>query len=102
MRAVSVLAAMAAVSFARADDGAASAQPYDPTEHWEVNTETGVLWRVTGSATPLAYTVLPQLLTVESTRVGTARPLAGGENERQRRLRWMRRTSIPRGSSVCW
>ena len=70
---------MAAAPLARADADATSAQPYDPTEHWEVNTETGVLWRVTGSATPLAYTVLPQLLTVESTRVGTARPLAGGD-----------------------
>jgi len=79
LRAAFILAALAAVPLARADADATPAQPYDPTEHWEVNTETGVLWRVTGSATPLAYTVLPQLVTVESSRVGTARPLAGGD-----------------------
>jgi len=52
---------------------------YDLTEHWEVDYETGVLWRVTGSATPLSYTVLPQLLTFKSPRIGTARPLFGGD-----------------------
>ena len=52
---------------------------YDPTQRWEVDYETGVIWRVTGDATPLSYTVLPQLLTVESPLVGTARPFAGGD-----------------------
>ena len=78
MRAVSVVAAMAA-PFALAGEDATTAQPYDPTEHWEVNTETGVLWHLTSLASPLAYTVLPQLVTVESTRIGTVRPLAGGD-----------------------
>lgn len=52
---------------------------YDPTQRWEVDYETGVIWRVTGDATPLSYTVLPQLLTVKSPLVGTARPFAGGD-----------------------
>jgi hypothetical protein len=51
----------------------------DPVRHWEVAGESGVLWRVTGSATPLSYTVLPQILTVKSPLVGTIRPLAGGD-----------------------
>jgi len=52
---------------------------YDPVRHWEVDYESGVIWRVTGSATPLSYTVLPQLLTVKSPLVGTTRPFAGGD-----------------------
>ncbi len=52
---------------------------YDPTAHWEVDYESGILWRVTGSATPLSYTVLPQMLTFKSPRIGTARPLFGGD-----------------------
>ena len=79
MRTVFAVAAISGAALARADGSGAAAEPYDPTLHWEVNYETGVLWRVTGSATPLAYTVLPQILTAESTRVGTARPLAGGD-----------------------
>jgi hypothetical protein len=53
--------------------------PYDPTRHWEADYESGVIWRVTGDATPLSYTVLPQLLTVKSPLVGSARPFAGGD-----------------------
>ena len=52
---------------------------YDPTQHWEVDYESGALWRFTGSATPLSYTVLPQLLTVKSPLVGTSRPFFGGD-----------------------
>jgi lipid A 3-O-deacylase len=52
---------------------------YDPTQHWEVDYESGVLWRFTGDATPLSYTVEPQILTVKSPLVGDARSFAGGE-----------------------
>jgi len=38
----------------------------DPTQHWELDYETGLLWRFTGSATPLTYTILPQILSVKS------------------------------------
>lgn len=78
-RLLSLCAAMSCVSLALADSNAAVAGPYDPTQHWEVDYESGVLWRVTGSATPLSYTVLPQLLTVKSPRIGTARSFAGGD-----------------------
>jgi lipid A 3-O-deacylase len=71
--------AMACVPFARADAGLPDAAPYDPTRHWEVDYESGVLWRVTGSATPLTYTVEPQILTVKSPLVGDARPFLGGD-----------------------
>ena len=37
----------------------------DPIEHCEVAFETGVLWKVGGGATPLAYTILPQMLTIK-------------------------------------
>jgi len=52
---------------------------YDPVQHWELDYESGILWRFTGSATPLSYTVLPQLLTVKSPLVGTVRPFFGGD-----------------------
>ncbi len=70
---------LACPGIARADDNATLAAPYDPVQHWEVDYETGVLWRFTGDATPLSYTVLPQLLTVKSPLVGTARPFYGGD-----------------------
>ena len=41
--------------------------------------ESGIIWRFTGSATPLSYTVLPQLLTIKSPLVGTIRPFFGGD-----------------------
>ncbi len=50
----------------------------DPTAQWEADYETGVLWRFTGSATPLSYTLLPQILSIKTPRTGTIRPLAGG------------------------
>jgi hypothetical protein len=55
------------------------APPADPVQRWETGFETGVLWRVTGSATPLTYTVAPQILTVKTPMVGDARPLFGGD-----------------------
>ena len=78
-RVLSFFVATSCVSLANADGGGAPAGPYDPVQHWEVDCESGVLWRVTGSATPLGYTVLPQLLTVKSPLVGTSRSLAGGD-----------------------
>jgi hypothetical protein len=65
------------VPLARGDTGVALT--YDPTQHWEVDYESGVLWRVTGSATPLSYTVLPQILTFKSPLVGTARSYDWGD-----------------------
>jgi len=38
----------------------------DPTTNWETDFETGILWRITGSATPLDYVLLPQIFTVKS------------------------------------
>jgi len=64
---------------AGAEESAALAAPYDPTEHWEVDYETGLLWKFSGDATPLSYTFLPQILTFKSPRVGTARPFFGGD-----------------------
>jgi len=78
-RLMSLCAAMSCVSLALADGDGALTAPYDPTQHWEVDYESGVIWRVTGSATPLSYTVLPQLLTVKSPLVGTTRPFFGGD-----------------------
>lgn len=51
----------------------------DPTQDWEVGYESGVIWRVTGSATPLSYTVAPQLITVISPLIGSAKPFLGGD-----------------------
>jgi len=76
---MALCASMSCVSLALADGSGALEAPYDPTEHWEVDYESGVIWRVTGSATPLSYTVLPQLLTVKSRLVGTSRPFLGGD-----------------------
>jgi len=74
---------------ARADDPAAGAAPavassavvapYDPTQHWELDYESGVLWRFSGDATPLTYTILPQMITVKSPLVGDIRPFFGGD-----------------------
>jgi lipid A 3-O-deacylase len=74
-----LFASLCCVPAAFADGSANLAAQYDPTEHWEVDYESGLLWRFTGSATPLSYTILPQLLTVKSPRVGTIRPFFGGD-----------------------
>jgi lipid A 3-O-deacylase len=71
--------AMALATRALADGGATLVAPYDPTQHWEIDTESGILWRFTGDATPLTYTILPQMLTFKSPLVGTARPFFGGD-----------------------
>jgi lipid A 3-O-deacylase len=72
-----LMAALA--SHARGDEGAAPAVPYDPVQHWEIDYESGILWRFSGDATPLSYTVMPQMLTVKSPLVGTIRPFFGGD-----------------------
>jgi hypothetical protein len=64
---------------ARADDADPAAPPYDPVQHWELDYESGLLWKFSGDATPLSYTVMPQLLTVKSPLVGTIRPFFGGD-----------------------
>jgi hypothetical protein len=79
VRALILCLALSGAPAALADGGGAAAAAYDPTQHWEFDAESGVLWRVTGSATPLSYTVLPQLLTVKSPLVGDARPFFGGD-----------------------
>ena len=71
-----------ALSFAAAafaDSPSSMVAPYDPTQHWEVDYESGVLWKFTGDATPLSYTFEPQILTVQSPINGDARSLWGGD-----------------------
>lgn len=47
------------------------------TTRWEIDATTGVLWRVGGSATPLSYTLLPQIISFKIPPV-FERPWAGG------------------------
>jgi lipid A 3-O-deacylase len=79
VRLLFLAAVLAGMAVARADTSETLAAPYDPTQHWELDYESGVLWRFTGDATPLAYTVLPQLVTVKSPLVGDIRPFFGGD-----------------------
>lgn len=51
----------------------------DPTTEWNVGYESGLIWKFSGSATPLSYTVAPQLITVMSPLIGTPRPFLGGD-----------------------
>lgn len=39
---------------------------YDPTRHWELDFDTAALWSVGGNASPLDYTLLPQILSLKS------------------------------------
>lgn len=50
----------------------------DPLRHWEVDLETGAIWKVGGDATPLSYVVLPQILTLK-TPAQTHLSLLGGD-----------------------
>lgn len=50
----------------------------DPVKRWELSYETGVLWSAGARATPLEYTVLPQLLTLKTPAV-SARKFRGGD-----------------------
>jgi hypothetical protein len=76
---VSLCVVVLSCSRAFADSSAALEVPYDPVQHWEIDYESGVLWRFSGDATPLAYTILPQMLTFKSPLVGTIRPFFGGD-----------------------
>jgi hypothetical protein len=76
---IPICIAISCVPPALAQSDETLAVPYDPVQHWELDYESGVIWRVTGDATPLSYTVLPQLLTVKSPLVGTVRPFLGGD-----------------------
>jgi len=42
-----------------------AAENKDPIEHCEYIFETGIIWKLGGGATPLAYTVMPQILTIK-------------------------------------
>jgi lipid A 3-O-deacylase len=78
-RLICLCLAVSLAQLARADEGAAMAAPYDPTQHWEFDYESGVIWKFTGDATPLTYTLVPQILTVQSPLAGNAVSFAGGE-----------------------
>ena len=71
--------ALCCATLARADGGPSMAAPYDPAQHWEVDYESGVLWRFSNDATPLTYTLEPQILSVQSPLAGNALSFAGGE-----------------------
>lgn len=51
---------------------------HDPVEHWEFDYESAVLWKFGSSATPLTYTLIPQILTLKSPAV-SRREFLGGE-----------------------
>ncbi len=44
---------------------------------WEIEATTGILWKVGGGATPLSYTVLPQIITFKIPPINE-RPWMGG------------------------
>jgi len=44
---------------------------------WEIDVTSGVLWKVGGGATPLSYTLVPQIISFKIPPV-TQRPWAGG------------------------
>jgi lipid A 3-O-deacylase len=74
-----LLLAALLLSKAHSQDAAELVAPFDPTQHWEVDYESGLLWRVTGSATPLSYTVAPQMITLKSPLVGVPRTYSWGD-----------------------
>lgn len=78
-RLTTLCVAMSCVPLALAEGDGASEAPYDPVQHWELDYESGLIWRFSGDATPLSYTVLPQILTVKSPLVGTVREFFGGD-----------------------
>jgi hypothetical protein len=81
MRLAGLILACLAVSFvphARGDSSAALVVPYDPTQHEEIDYESGLLWRVTGSGTPLTYSILPQIISVKGPLNGDPRTYSWG------------------------
>lgn len=69
---VSLLAAIASLPLRT------QAAPADPASHWELDYETGVLWRITGSATPLDYVIMPQILSLKTPAI-LSRRFGGGD-----------------------
>jgi lipid A 3-O-deacylase len=57
---------------------------FDPTTRWELDYETGILWRFTGSATPLDYVIMPQILSVKTPAIFQVRWAGGDLVMRQR------------------
>lgn len=64
--------ALVLVSWVRAE----TALPAPPSR-WELEATTGVFWKVGGGATPLAYTFVPQIISLKIPPINE-RPLAGG------------------------
>lgn len=57
---------------------AADSPPADPAQQWRLDVESGILWHFTGSASPLDYVFLPQIVSL----VGPAnfqRQILGGD-----------------------
>jgi lipid A 3-O-deacylase len=77
-RLVTLCISASLLPLARADGNATLVAPYDPTQHVEMDYESGLLWRVTGSGTPLTYTLLPQIISVKSPMNGDARTFSWG------------------------
>jgi hypothetical protein len=50
---------------------------FTPNLRYELDYSTGVFWKVGGGATPLSYTLLPQIITLKIPPIN-ARPFAGG------------------------
>lgn len=48
-----------------------------PPARWEIDYTSGVLWKVGGGATPLSYTLLPQIISFKIPPINQ-RPFAGG------------------------
>jgi len=56
---------------------AAQAVQAAPMARWEIDATTGIFWKVGGGATPLSYTILPQIISFKIPPV-FERPWAGG------------------------
>lgn len=52
---------------------------YEPFEHWELNVESGVIWKFGSDATPLNYTVLPQMITIKTPASVHLGKIGGGD-----------------------
>jgi lipid A 3-O-deacylase len=50
---------------------------FTPNVRYELDFTTGVFWKVGGGATPLSYTLLPQIITLKIPPI-SSRPFAGG------------------------
>jgi lipid A 3-O-deacylase len=78
LRITALCISICCITRARADTDAALAATYDPTQHLEIDYESGLLWRVTGSGTPLTYTLLPQIISVKGPLNGDPRTYSWG------------------------